>query len=599
MDRGGRALPALPRPLAVGLVGLSLTGVLAVLVAVDPGGPGDLAGLGGLVSVNAAAVLTGAVGIGACLFAAVRLQGRMRFAWSMFGLGVVLNSIGDVLWLVDESTVEGMTVVEASDLAYLSALVPPVLGLVGYPILRGGRQTWRVLLLDGLVLMAAVVYLCHTFLLREIYEATHNPWHVLSLGVYPVATALLATVALLLLLRSEGELRLDIVLGAAALEAYAVAGSAYALAGLPGAAGSLQTVGDAAYLVTPLVVAGAALSAGLLPTPKRTLRRHLPGVVSPLLPDLAALAALGLAIVVTGRDPVSVGLGVVTLTAVGLRQMSQTAAGERLRGELQTLVGERTRELAQLTEDYRRLDSMKLEFVTAVSHELRTPLASIRGALEMLHDGDAGDLPPQALSMVGVASRGSERLTRLVDDIIDLERLESGTFGFRPGEHAVGGLIADAVRSLECLAQESTVEVGTDVVESVAWCDPDRVTQVLVNLLGNALKFAPAGSRVTVGARPESGDVLLWVSDQGAGIPADQVEAIFDRFHQVEMDESRQRGGAGLGLTICRHIVLRHGGRIWVDTGAAGSTFWFTLPGPGTSPPQLARPGGPAYTAVA
>ena len=226
------------------------------------------------------------------------------------------------------------------------------------------------------------------------------------------------------------------------------------------------------------------------------------------------------------------------------------------------------------------MSRMKNEFVSAVSHELRTPLTSIRGALEMLDDGDTGLLPPIAAEMVGTALRGSERLTRLVNDIIDVERLESGSFPMYFTDLEVGPIVETAVSGLEVLAKEARVELV--VTQAVGWtrCDADRLVQALINLVGNAIKFSPPGKSVEISAVPDGQFVHFTVTDNGRGIPVTHLQSIFERFQQVEASDAREKAGTGLGLPITKSIVQQHGGRIWVDSlPGRGSTFGFTIPG--------------------
>jgi PAS domain S-box-containing protein len=225
------------------------------------------------------------------------------------------------------------------------------------------------------------------------------------------------------------------------------------------------------------------------------------------------------------------------------------------------------------------MDRMKREFVGVVSHELRTPLTAIRGSLEVLADGDAGELPKQAQLAVDMAVRGSERLTRLVNDILDVERLDAGSFDVRPSPQDVMPLVASTIDSLRPWAQEHGVTLIADVVSGRASCDADRLTQALTNLVGNAVKFTPPGKAVEVVVQPRGRDVLFSVRDEGRGIPREQLDSIFDRFHQVESSDGRNKGGTGLGLTISKSIVERHGGHIVVEsTVGIGSTFRFSLP---------------------
>lgn len=544
------------------------------------------------VDGTSSSVVTTLVAVGCCLWAATNNHGWMRRAWWLFALLMSMNTLGEALRLAAGGGPVDAGVVVA-DVLYAVAIVPTIAALAVYPVLRGIRASWRPIALDAVVLSAALLYLVHVLVLRTVFADAGSGLVRLKLSFYPVADVILACLALLLLLRSIGQPRPDVLLIGATFAVYTVADNGYAVLSARGAS-TAGTFVDVALTVAPLVLASAAVVAATTPTPRRTLKRHVSGVLAPLLPDLTALVALALAIASGADDAVSTVLGVVTLVAVGVRQVAQTYQGQGLRIQLQRRVAERTLELADLTAHYHRLDSMKYEFVTAVSHELRTPLSAIRGSLEMLDDGDAGALPPQARKVVAIASRGSERLSRLVNDIIDLERLESGGFGFVPAMHEVSGIVAEATQSLLPLAREHEVEISAQVAAGQAWCDADRIVQVMVNLLGNALKFSPADTTITITAERRDGEFVVSVRDQGRGIPTADLDAVFDRFHQVEGDDSREKGGAGLGLTICQRIVDRHGGRIWVDSPGTGSIFWFTLPAvelvPDDRQPQLPQP---------
>lgn len=225
------------------------------------------------------------------------------------------------------------------------------------------------------------------------------------------------------------------------------------------------------------------------------------------------------------------------------------------------------------------VEQMKQQFVSSVSHELRTPLTSIRGVLEMLSDGDAGELPNTAHHLIATAQRGSERLSRLVNDIIDVEKLASGDFSVVPCPTDLPALVGDAIASLEGLAAATGVHLGLGELAGRAMCDPDRVEQALVNLIGNAIKFSLEGGDVLVSAVAVEAEIVVSVRDCGRGIPEDQLASVFERFHQVTEADATEKGGTGLGLTITRSIVERHGGHIWVTSVyGEGTTFSFTLP---------------------
>lgn len=229
----------------------------------------------------------------------------------------------------------------------------------------------------------------------------------------------------------------------------------------------------------------------------------------------------------------------------------------------------------------RAVEQTKQQFVTSVSHELRTPLAAIRGALEMLADGDGGELPPAAGGLVATAERGTGRLGRLVDDLLESERVASGTCSVSPRPTEVAGIVRDVVAALGDWASTTDVQLRTGALEGTALADPHRVEQALTNLVANAVKFSDPGGVVHLSAVRRGPEVLVQVRDTGRGIPATDLPHVFDRFHQVAEGDATEHGGTGLGLAITRSIVERHGGEIWVESVlGAGSTFSFTLPAP-------------------
>lgn len=225
------------------------------------------------------------------------------------------------------------------------------------------------------------------------------------------------------------------------------------------------------------------------------------------------------------------------------------------------------------------VDRMKNEFLSVVSHELRTPLTSIRGSLGLLSGGALGELSAPAQRMAAIALDSSERLTRLINDILDMERVESGTMPMNFVEQDAAGLIRAAVGEIEGLAQASMVTVETVAAHGRVVGDSDRVVQTLTNLLGNAIKFSASGGVVRVGSSEQAGRVRFQVADEGRGIPEDKLERIFERFEQVDSSDTRVSGGSGLGLAISRGIVERHGGRIWAESQpGVGTVVSFDLP---------------------
>jgi PAS domain S-box-containing protein len=225
------------------------------------------------------------------------------------------------------------------------------------------------------------------------------------------------------------------------------------------------------------------------------------------------------------------------------------------------------------------LDRLKDEFISTVSHELRTPLTSIRGALGLLSSGILGDVNDKASNLLRIALTNSDRLVRLINDILDLERIQSGKEPLAFRSVQLAQIVRQAIDGMAPVADAAGVQLIHDTTQVEIGADPDRLLQVLTNLLSNAIKFSPPSSSISVMLRPGTSGVTLSVIDQGRGIPADKLEAIFGRFQQVDASDSRQKGGSGLGLAICRTIVQQHSGRIWAERNPVrGSTFRVFLP---------------------
>lgn len=260
------------------------------------------------------------------------------------------------------------------------------------------------------------------------------------------------------------------------------------------------------------------------------------------------------------------------------------------------------------------VERMKDEFISVVSHELRTPMTSIHGALGLLNSGLLDVYPQKAKRMLEIAVTNTDRLVRLINDILDLERMESSYSTAIKQTCNVAELMLQAADEMQGMAQEAGVTLSVWPVGAQLQAVPDRLIQALTNLLSNAIKFSPSGATVWLSGElihnsdlaekaglksvsspsllspesavahphlpvPRSSYILIAVKDQGRGIPADKLEMVFERFQQVDASDSRQKGGTGLGLAICRSIVQQHGGRMWVESVLGeGSTFFLSLP---------------------
>lgn len=223
------------------------------------------------------------------------------------------------------------------------------------------------------------------------------------------------------------------------------------------------------------------------------------------------------------------------------------------------------------------IDEMKNDFISVASHEMRTPMTSIKGSLELLLGGYAGELPAEATELLGISLTAVDRLVRLINDLLDISKIESGKMELHLDRHDVGDIVRRATRSLRALAETHRVSIQVDQPEALpaVMADRDRLDQIVTNLLSNALKYSPPDSVVRVRIGKFGQTIRVTVTDEGPGIPKDQLERVFDRFMQLQ----GAKKGTGLGLTICRALIEQHRGRIWVDSEPGhGASFNFDLP---------------------
>jgi signal transduction histidine kinase len=229
----------------------------------------------------------------------------------------------------------------------------------------------------------------------------------------------------------------------------------------------------------------------------------------------------------------------------------------------------------------KRLQRLKDEFVSTVSHELRTPLTSIAGSLGLLMGNAAGKLPDAAVRLLAIAHTNSQRLVRLVNDILDIEKMESGQIVFKFGRVEVRSLVGQAIEANRGFAKGSGVRIRLEDASVVCdvRADPDRLAQVVTNLLSNAIKFSPANNEVVVAIESGIDLVRISVRDHGPGISTDFKPRIFERFAQADATNARQKGGTGLGLSIVKQIVDRLSGDVgFADAPGGGTIFHVEVP---------------------
>jgi signal transduction histidine kinase len=239
-----------------------------------------------------------------------------------------------------------------------------------------------------------------------------------------------------------------------------------------------------------------------------------------------------------------------------------------------------SQQLSTLNDELERASRAKSDFLASMSHELRTPLNAVLGFTEMILDDVYGETPPAIREPVGDIRTCGTQLLRLINDVLDLAKIEAGRMDLALGDYAVEDVVNTVKLSLRSLAAEKGLEfvAATQPDIPLAVGDAKRITQCLTNLAGNALKFTAQG-RVEIWVEQQGERLLYRVSDTGIGIPPDQIGHIFEEFRQADPTITREFGGTGLGLSITKRFVELHGGCIWVESKVGkGSTFFFSIP---------------------
>jgi two-component system sensor histidine kinase BaeS len=292
---------------------------------------------------------------------------------------------------------------------------------------------------------------------------------------------------------------------------------------------------------------------------------------------LAALAAGIIAIVVSLLLSRSVVAPVRSLMTAS-RRIAEGDYGERVQGSASDEVGQLAGSFNLMAEKLEQVETMRRQLIGDVSHELRTPLTSIKGSMEGLIDGV---LPATAETFQQIHQE-ADRMGRLVDDLQELSRVEAHAYPLDIRPVLLPELVPTIMKRLSSQAQAKHIDLRFEIPSDLppALADTDRITQVLTNLVSNAIQYTQEGGKVTVSAVSHPGEILVAVADDGIGIPAEHLDHLFTRFYRVDKSRSRQSGGgSGIGLTIAKYIIEAHGGRIWAESEGAGkgSTFTFSL----------------------
>jgi signal transduction histidine kinase len=247
---------------------------------------------------------------------------------------------------------------------------------------------------------------------------------------------------------------------------------------------------------------------------------------------------------------------------------------------LEEKVKARTRDLNEAFQKLEIANKHKSEFLANMSHELRTPLNAILGYTELILDKIYGDVPEKIEEVLERLGQNGRHLLSLINDVLDLSKIEAGHLTLSLNDYSMQDLVQTVTTAVESLAAEKNLELKTEVPSDLVTGkgDEQRIAQVFLNLVGNAIKFTDEG-QVSIEVTTSNSSFLISVSDTGPGLSEDDQQGVFEEFHQVDGSSTREKGGTGLGLSIAKRIVEMHGGSIWVEsTLGKGSIFWFTLP---------------------
>jgi signal transduction histidine kinase len=283
---------------------------------------------------------------------------------------------------------------------------------------------------------------------------------------------------------------------------------------------------------------------------------------------------------------------------LGARISERTAELEKMVDKLQettSALGESKRRLEAANVDLLTANQAKSNFLSIVSHELKTPLSVINGFLSLILDERYQKDPQQLREAVEISKRRGQQLTRMIDELIDLSRLDAKAMVIHREEVAVESALLDTVEQFQEDLQRKQITLSTSSCGRQIFCDPDKIKQVFTNIIGNAIKFSPEGSTINLECREDDASFHFLCHDSGIGIPEEEREKVFEKFYQVDSSATRHYGGAGLGLSIVREILSLHGGKVWVESEPQkGCTFHFTLPKTGA--PDGSFPGDSSLT---
>ncbi|MHB8604955.1 MAG: sensor histidine kinase [Thermoplasmatota archaeon] len=551
------------------VIALGITALFAAWISLDLGGPLATKTFDDLAT-TAVPLLASA----ACVTAALRTRAATRRGWALLGASAGAWALGNTVWSIYELGLgRDVPFPSLADAGYLAAVPLAALAMLAFPGASSGSHSRARALLDGAIISIALLATSWEFVLRSVYGTSTGGWLATAVGLaYPVGDVVVVSIVVYVASHVRPRSRLPFLLVAGGLVAMAFADSAFAYTT---ATGTYQTGDflDLGWVIGYLLIALAALEAVAAPLADEPQAPHETSAVALLLPyaPLVVAIAAGITMEITegALDPTMFWLAVAVFGAVLLRQAIVLRENLGLRRSAEAAL----RRLQQL-------ESQRRQMLHNVTHDLATPLTPMRLHVEMMQQSGDELSAASARSLV-VISRSIDQQARLVSDLRDLTRLEGRKLSIARATLALHQPIEAVVESYRELAASRGIALA-------ARCDPDlvvdadsgRVSQVVTNLVTNALKFTPRGGRVTIEASARAGEAVIAVRDTGRGLSTDERSRLFQPFVQVHTQGSGMETGTGLGLFICRGIVNEHGGRLWVESEGPGhgASFLFTLP---------------------
>ncbi len=307
-----------------------------------------------------------------------------------------------------------------------------------------------------------------------------------------------------------------------------------------------------------------------------------------LAPVLTQTGMIGMVFVGNRSGASSMTEGDEELMSILANQIGQSLENAQLfeqvyrsRQDLESKIQERTKQLAIALEEVKKISKLKSEFISAVSHELRTPLTSIKGYASILMTGKIGEIPPEVKERLEKINKHSDNLVKLINDLLDIARIESGRFEMKFAKHAIASLIENVRDLLTPQMKEKGILFKAQIAAATpeVFVDSSQIERVLINLVGNAIKFTPREGTITIRVQPEKETVVCSVVDTGIGIKEDDIPKLFSEFYRVDNEINQKVKGTGLGLALAKKVIEAHHGKIAVTSKAnQGTTFSFSLP---------------------